>query len=57
MPANDAQDQISRLEVVVGAVKPYVLDISWEDLDGKDPVSENSSWALVSCLYVDYPTP
>ena len=35
MPANDAQDQIRRLEVVVGAVKPYVLDISWEDLDGK----------------------
>ena len=35
MPANDAQDQIRRLEVVVGAAKPYVLDISWEDLDGK----------------------
>ena len=34
-PANDAQDQIGRLEVVVGAVKPYVLDISWEDVDGK----------------------
>ena len=34
-PANDAQDQIGRLEVVAGAVKPYVLDISWEDLDGK----------------------
>jgi len=35
MPANEAQDQIRRLEVVAGAVKPYVLDISWEDLDGK----------------------
>ena len=35
IPANDAQDQIRRLEVVSGAVKPYVLDISWEDLDGK----------------------
>ena len=35
MPAGEAQDQIGRLEVVAGAVKPYVLDISWEDLDGK----------------------
>ena len=35
MPAGEAQDQIARLEVVAGAVKPYVLDISWEDLDGK----------------------
>jgi hypothetical protein len=34
-PANEAQDQIARLQVVAGAVKPYVLDISWEDLDGK----------------------
>jgi len=34
-PASDAQDQIGRLEVVAGAVKPYVLDISWEDVDGK----------------------
>ena len=34
-PASDAQDQIGRLEVVAGAVKPYVLDISWEDLEGK----------------------
>ena len=34
-PATDAQDQIGRLEVVAGTVKPYVLDISWEDLDGK----------------------
>ena len=34
-PANDAQDQIGRLEDVAGAIKPYVLDISWEDVDGK----------------------
>lgn len=35
MPANDAQDQMARLEVVFGITKPYVLDISWEDVDGK----------------------
>jgi hypothetical protein len=34
-PVSEAQDQIGRLEIVAGAVKPYVLDISWEDLDGK----------------------
>ena len=34
-PVSDAQDQIGMLEVVAGAVKPYVLDISWEDVDGK----------------------
>lgn len=34
-PASDAEDQIGRLEIVAGAVKPYVLDISWEDVDGK----------------------
>lgn len=34
-PASDAQDQIGRLEEVAGAIKPYVLDISWEDVDGK----------------------
>lgn len=34
-PASEAQDQMARLEIVAGAVKPYVLDISWEDLDGK----------------------
>jgi hypothetical protein len=34
-PVSEAEDQIGRLEVVAGAVKPYVLDISWEDLDGK----------------------
>lgn len=34
-PASDAQDQIGRLEPIAGAVKPYVLDISWQDVDGK----------------------
>ena len=34
-PASEAQDQIGRLQIVAGAIKPYVLDISWEDLDGK----------------------
>jgi CheY-like chemotaxis protein len=34
-PASDAHDQIGRLEVVAGTPKPYVLDISWEDVDGK----------------------
>ena len=34
-PATDAQDQIGQLEVVAGVIKPYVLDISWEDVDGK----------------------
>ena len=34
-PASDAQDQIGQLEVVAGVIKPYVLDISWEDVDGK----------------------
>src|SRR4029453_7356042 len=35
MPASDAQDQMARLEVVFGSTKPYVLDISWEDVNGK----------------------
>ena len=35
MPASDAQDQLARLEVVFGNIKPYVLDISWEDVNGK----------------------
>lgn len=34
-PASDAQDQLGRLEAVAGSAKPYVLDISWEDVDGK----------------------
>ena len=34
-PAAPAQDQLERLTVIAGAAKPYVLDISWEDADGK----------------------
>jgi hypothetical protein len=34
-PASDAQDQLGRLQVVAGAIKPYLLDISWKDVDGK----------------------
>ena len=34
-PVSDAQDQIGRLESIAGAIKPYVLDISWEDVEGK----------------------
>jgi hypothetical protein len=34
-PAAQEQDQIGRLEIVAGTAKPYVLDISWEDMDGK----------------------
>lgn len=28
-------DQLARLKTVVGEVKPYVLDISWQDPEGK----------------------
>ena len=34
-PANDERDQMARLKSVAGEVKPYVLDISWEDGEGK----------------------
>ncbi len=34
-PARDERDQMARLTVVAGTVKPYVLDISWEDPQGK----------------------
>ena len=34
-PAAPAEDQLERLKVIAGEVKPYVLDISWEDADGK----------------------
>lgn len=33
--AAPTDDQLERLKVVAGAVKPYVLDISWEDAEGK----------------------
>ena len=34
-PAAPAEDQLERLKVRAGEVKPYVLDISWEDAEGK----------------------
>ena len=34
-PVNDARDQIERLKVIAGAANPYVLDISWENAEGK----------------------
>ena len=34
-PADPGQDQLERLRVVAGETKPYVLDISWEDAEGK----------------------
>jgi hypothetical protein len=34
-PVELNQDKLERLQEVAGAGKPYVLDISWEDTDGK----------------------
>jgi len=34
-PADAGHDQLDRLKVIEGAVKPYVLDISWENGEGK----------------------
>ena len=34
-PADTEDDQLERLKVVAGEVNPYVLDISWEDAEGK----------------------
>jgi len=34
-PADPTDDQLERLKVVAGAIRPYVLDISWEDPEGK----------------------
>jgi hypothetical protein len=34
-PADADRDQLERLKVVAGEVKPYVLDISWEDREGR----------------------
>jgi hypothetical protein len=34
-PADAGRDQLERLKAVAGEVKPYVLDISWEDGEGK----------------------
>lgn len=34
-PVEQGRDQLGRLKSVAGEVKPYVLDISWEDADGR----------------------
>jgi len=34
-PVNDERDQMARLKVIAGELNPYVLDISWEDAEGK----------------------
>jgi hypothetical protein len=34
-PAAQENDQLARLKVTAGVVSPYVLDISWEDGDGR----------------------
>lgn len=34
-PADAAQDQLERLKAIEGEAKPYVLDISWENEEGK----------------------
>jgi hypothetical protein len=34
-PAQDEHDQMQRLKVIEGKVNPYVLDISWQDAEGK----------------------
>ena len=35
MPADTDYDQLGRLKVIAGEVNPYVLDISWENEEGK----------------------
>ena len=34
-PARDEHDQMARLRAIDGRFKPYVLDISWQDAEGK----------------------
>jgi hypothetical protein len=34
-PVAPHQDKLERLKVVAGEIKPYVLDISWENAEGK----------------------
>ena len=43
MPASEAQDQIGRLQVVAGAVRPYVLDISGRTLMERPGFRESQS--------------
>jgi hypothetical protein len=35
MPADAGRDQLERLKAIEGQAKPYVLDISWEDGEGR----------------------
>jgi hypothetical protein len=34
-PADSSHDQLERLKAAAGEERPYVLDISWEDVHGK----------------------
>ena len=34
-PADEDRDQLERLKAIEGQAKPYVLDISWENGEGK----------------------
>jgi hypothetical protein len=34
-PSDRSQDQLGRLKVIAGELSPYVLDISWQDVEGK----------------------
>ena len=34
-PASDEADQLGRLKIMPGVFNPYVLDISWENAEGK----------------------
>lgn len=34
-PVNSERDQLERLKEITDKVRPYVLDISWEDAEGK----------------------
>jgi hypothetical protein len=34
-PANPEFDQLGRLREIAGTARPYVLDVSWEDGEGK----------------------
>ncbi len=34
-PVDASRDQLERLKVVAGEIRPYVLDISWQDTEGK----------------------
>jgi hypothetical protein len=34
-PVDEQRDQLERLKAIAGELKPYVLDISWQDTEGK----------------------